>query len=224
MRGIRKATAAAMVRSAFTAPQATVYRDVDVTEALRLLDGLRAGPDLAQVKLTPLTLVARAVLLALAKHRTLNAQWGEQEIVAFAEVNLGIAVAVPGGLVVPNLKRANRLSFAELAAALPDLVATARTGAATPSDLTGGTFTITNIGVFGVDSGSPIVNPGEAGILSVGAINLRPWVHDGQLAVRSVVTLGLSFDHRVVDGEQGARFLTEVAGILADPVRYVALS
>ena len=224
VRGIRKATAAAMARSAFTAPQATVYRDVDVTEALGLLDGLRALPDFAEVKLTPLVLVARAVLLALARHRTLNAQWAETEIVAFAEVNLGIAVAIPGGLVVPNLKRAGRLSFAELAVALTGLVSTARTGAATPTDLTGGTFTITNIGVFGVDSGSPIVNPGEAAILSVGEIHQRPWVLDGELAVRSVVTLGLSFDHRIVDGEQGARFLAEVAGILADPVRYVAMS
>ncbi|MCV7088472.1 2-oxo acid dehydrogenase subunit E2, partial [Mycolicibacter hiberniae] len=182
--GVRKHTAAAMVRSAFTAPHVTEFLTVDMTETMGLLAELRAKyPDL---RLTPMTLVARMVLLALRSHPSLNSTWDEQagEIVVKHYVNLGIAAATDRGLVVPNIKSANTMSLRELATAVAQLVGTARDGKTTPADMTGGTFTLTNIGVFGIDAGTPIINPGEAAILALGSVAKRPWVVAGELAVR----------------------------------------
>ena len=217
--GIRKATAAAMVASAFTAPHVTEFLAVDVTATMALRDRLRAGREYADVPLSPLVFVAKAVCLALRRTPVLNARWDEQagEIVHHERVRLGIAAATPRGLLVPTVRDADTLSLRELAVALHELAATARAGATPPADLTGGTFTITNVGVFGVDSGTPILVPGEAGILAVGAIKQAPWVVDGALAVRTVCQLSLSFDHRLVDGEQGSRFLADVGAVLTDP-------
>ncbi|WJR33857.1 dihydrolipoamide acetyltransferase family protein [Mycobacteroides immunogenum] len=215
--GVRKHTAAAMVRSAFTAPHVTEFLTVDMTATMALLAGLKARyPDL---KLTPTTLVARMVLLALRSHPSLNSTWDEQagEIVVKHYVNLGIAAATERGLVVPNVKNAGALSLRELATAVAQLVSTAREGKTTPADMAGGTFTLTNIGVFGVDAGTPIINPGEAAILALGSVAKRPWVIDGELAVRDVTTLALSFDHRLVDGEQGSKFLADLGAMLTDP-------
>jgi pyruvate dehydrogenase E2 component (dihydrolipoamide acetyltransferase) len=219
VKGVRKMTAQAMVASAFTAPHVTEWVTVDVTRTVKLVDRLRQHRDFHDVKVSPLLLVAKAVCLALRKHPALNATYDDaaQEIVLKGRVNLGIAAATPRGLVVPNIADADRLSLRELANAFAGLTATAREGRTQPADMSGGTFTITNVGVFGVDAGTPILNPGESGILAVGAINKRPWVVGNRVRPRWVTTLALSFDHRVVDGEQGSRFLADVAGILEDP-------
>ena len=219
IRGVRRATAAAMVASAFTAPHVTEFLAVDVTATMALRTRLRASREHADVPLSPLAFVAKAVCLALQRTPVLNARWDEPagEIVYHDRVRLGIAAATPRGLIVPTIRDADTLPLPELALALDELATTARAGRTAPADLTGGTFTITNVGVFGVDSGTPILNPGEAGILAVGAIKEAPWVVDGALAVRTVCQLALSFDHRLVDGEQGSRFLADVGALLTDP-------
>jgi 2-oxoisovalerate dehydrogenase E2 component (dihydrolipoyl transacylase) len=219
IKGVRKHTAAAMVSSAFTAPHVTEFLTVDVTRTMKLRDRLAARPEFAGVKVSPLLLVAKAVLLAAQRHPMVNSSWDEaaQEIVVHGQVNLGIAAATPRGLVVPNVKDAGRLSLPELATALAELAATARAGKCSPADLTGGTITITNVGVFGVDTGTPILNPGESAILAFGAVRAMPWVHKGKVVPRQVTTLGLSFDHRIIDGELGSRFLADVGALLHDP-------
>jgi pyruvate dehydrogenase E2 component (dihydrolipoamide acetyltransferase) len=224
--GVQKHMAEAMVRSATTAPQACVFLTVDVTPSSELLERLRANRHLEGVKLTMLTLVARAVVLALADHPSLNSSWDEaaKEIVTKHYVNLGIAVAGPRGLVVPNVKDAQDLALAGLASALESLTAQARAARSTPADLSGGTITVTNVGVFGVDAGVPLLNPGEAAILALGAVQRRPWEHEGAIALRDVVTLSLAFDHRLVDGEGASRYLAAVGEILADPTNLVALA
>ncbi len=219
IRGVRRATAAAMVSSAFTAPHVTEFLAVDVTATMDLRERLRASREYTDISLTPLAFVAKAVCLAARRTPEINASWDEAagEIVYYDRVQLGIAAATPRGLIVPKVRDADTLSLRELATALGELTATARAGRTPPSDLVGGTFTITNVGVFGVDTGTPIINPGEAAILAVGAIKPMPWVVDGELAVRTVCQLALSFDHRLVDGAQGSRFLADVGALLTDP-------
>ncbi|WP_435794926.1 dihydrolipoamide acetyltransferase family protein [Nocardia beijingensis] len=218
--GIRKRTAAAMLTSARTIPQASTFVTVDCTASVELLDHLRGTKSFANLTLTPLPLVAQAALAALADFPGMNACWDEaaQEIVTKHYVNLGIAVATERGLLVPNIKEAQTLSLRDLTREIGWLADTARAGGATPAELRGGTFTITNVGVFGVDAGVPLVNPGEAAILCLGSIRQRPWVVRDEIAVRWVTTLGVSFDHRMVDGELAARFLATVAGFLEDPL------
>ncbi|MEU0937126.1 dihydrolipoamide acetyltransferase family protein [Embleya sp. NPDC005971] len=219
VKGVRKATAQAMVASAFSAPHVTEWVTVDVTRTVKLVRKLRELPDFADVKVSPLLLVARALLVAIARHPEINASWDEpnQEIVVRDRINLGIAAATPRGLLVPNIKDAGSKSLIALAGALTELVATARDGRTSPADMAGGTVTITNVGVFGVDGGTPILNPGEAAILAVGAIREQPWVHRGKIRPRQVTTLSLSFDHRMVDGELGSRVLADVAQMLERP-------
>lgn len=219
IKGVRKHTAAAMVQSAFTAPHATEFLTVDVTPSLELLAKLKTSREFAGIKLTPLTLAAKALLIAVRRNPALNSRWDEenQEIVTFNYVNLGIAAATPRGLTVPNIKDAEALPLPQLAQALTALAETARAGRTTPADLSGGTISITNIGVFGIDAGTPILNPGEAAILGLGAVRTMPWEYRGEVALRQVLTLSLSFDHRLVDGEQGSRFLADVGAILAEP-------
>ncbi|WP_421740288.1 dihydrolipoamide acetyltransferase family protein [Cellulomonas sp.] len=217
--GVRKQTAAAMVASAFTAPHASTSLTIDVTPTLDLLDEFRSDRALEGHRITILTLVAKAVTVALGRNPSLNAHWDEAagEIVQFGYVNLGIAAATPRGLLVPSIKDADRLRLPDLADAIGALTESARAGTSTPADLAGGTITITNIGVFGVDTGTPILVPGQAAILAMGAIRRRPWEFQDQLALRSVMTLSLSFDHRLVDGAEAARFLADVGAILARP-------
>ncbi|MFD6057408.1 dihydrolipoamide acetyltransferase family protein [Rhodococcus wratislaviensis] len=226
IKGVRKHTAAAMVRSAFTAPHVTEFVTVDVTPTLDLLDQLRETKHFTDVRLTPLTLVAKALLVALRTNPTLNSSWDEdaQEIVLKRAVNLGVAAATPRGLMVPNIKNAHTLGLRDLAIALSDLTTTAKEGKTGPADLADGTITITNVGVFGIDAGTPILNPGEAAILCFGAIRRQPWEYQGEIALRSVTTLSLSFDHRLVDGEQGSKFLAAIGQILSDPLTLIALS
>ncbi|KPI00496.1 Dihydrolipoyllysine-residue acetyltransferase, partial [Actinobacteria bacterium OV450] len=226
VKGVRKVTAQAMVNSAFTAPHVTEFITFDVSRTMKLVQELKADPDLAGLRINPLLLIAKAVLVAVRRNPEVNASWDEaaQEIVLKHYVNLGIAAATPRGLIVPNIKDAHAKTLPELSTALSELVATAREGKTSPADMQNGTLTITNVGVFGVDTGTPILNPGESAILAVGAIKLQPWVHKGKVKPRHVTTLALSFDHRLIDGELGSRFLADIAAVLEHPRRLVTWS
>ncbi|MGA5307513.1 dihydrolipoamide acetyltransferase family protein [Micromonospora taraxaci] len=217
VKGVRKLTAENMSRSAFTAPHVTEFLTVDVTRAMKALERLRSRREWRDVRVSPLLLVAKAVLLAVKRHPMVNSTWAGDEIVVKEYVNLGIAAATERGLIVPNVKDAGRLSLRELADSLTDLVQTAKSGRTSPADMSGGTLTITNVGVFGVDTGTPILPPGESAILAFGAVREMPWVHKGKVKVRQVTTLGLSFDHRIIDGELGSKFLRDIGDFLADP-------
>ncbi|WP_460356748.1 dihydrolipoamide acetyltransferase family protein [Actinoallomurus acanthiterrae] len=224
IRGVRKHTAAAMVQSAFTAPHVTEWLQVDVTETMNAVKRLRDLPDFEGVKVSPLLLVAKALLLAVRRNPLVNSAWDEeaQEIVVKHYVHLGIAAATERGLIVPKVRDAHDLSLPDLARAFADLAATARAGKSTPADLSDGTITITNVGVFGIDAGTPILTPGESAILAFGQIRDMPWVHEGEIQIRKVTTLALSFDHRIVDGELGSAVLREVGAMLEDPMRMLA--
>jgi pyruvate dehydrogenase E2 component (dihydrolipoamide acetyltransferase) len=226
VKGVRKATAAAMSGSAFTAPHVTEFLQVDVTRTMETVKRLRELPEFADVKVSPLLLVARALLTAVRRHPMVNSTWADgpngAEIVVKRYVNLGIAAATERGLIVPKVKDAQDLDLPGLARALNELTAKARAGKASPADLSDGTISITNVGVFGVDTGTPILTPGEAAILAFGQIRDMPWVHEGELAIRKVTTLALSFDHRIVDGELGSRVLRDVGDMLEDPIRMLA--
>jgi 2-oxoisovalerate dehydrogenase E2 component (dihydrolipoyl transacylase) len=226
IRGVRKHTAAAMSASAFTAPHVTEFLQIDITETMTATRRLRDLPEFADVRVSPLLLVARALLTAVGRHPMVNSSWDEaaQEIVVKHYVNLGIAAATDRGLIVPNIKDAHALTLPQLAAALAQLAETARAGKSTPADLSGGSITITNVGIFGIDTGTPILTPGEAAILAFGQVKDAPWVVDGELAVRKVCTLALSFDHRIVDGDLGSAVLRDVGAMLTDPVRTLAWS
>jgi pyruvate dehydrogenase E2 component (dihydrolipoamide acetyltransferase) len=223
IKGVRKMMGQAMVNSAFTLPHVTEWVSVDVTRTMEFVERLRTRREFREVKVSPLLVLARAVMLAMRRTPEINSWWDDdaQEVVYKSYVNLGIAAATPRGLVVPNVKDAQDLTLLDLAGALNQLTATAREGKTQPAEMAGGTFTITNVGPFGVDGGTPIINPGESAILCFGAVKKQPWVvsSDGgdEIAVRQVCTLALSFDHRHIDGEKGSRFLSDVAGILEDP-------
>jgi 2-oxoisovalerate dehydrogenase E2 component (dihydrolipoyl transacylase) len=223
IKGVRKMMAQAMVDSAFTAPHVTEWVTVDVTRTMKYLDKLRANRAFADVKVSPLLVVAKAVCLAMRRTPEINATWDDaaQEVVFKGYVNLGIAAATPRGLVVPNVKDAEAMTLADLGGAINGLTRTAREGKTQPAEMAGGTFTITNVGVFGVDAGTPIINPGESAILCFGAIRKQPWVVSkkgrDKIVPRSITTLALSFDHRLIDGEKGSRFLADVASVLGDP-------
>ncbi len=223
VKGVRKAIAQAMVGSAFTAPHVTEFVTVDVTRTMKLVAELKEDKDMAGVRVNPLLIIAKALLVAIKRNPEVNAAWDEanQEIVQKHYVNLGIAAATPRGLIVPNIKDAHDKTLPQLAEALGELVTTARDGKTSPAAMAGGTVTITNVGVFGVDTGTPILNPGESAILAVGAIKLQPWVHKGKVKPRQVTTLALSFDHRLVDGELGSKVLADVAAILEQPKRLI---
>ncbi len=219
VKGVRKMMAGAMVQSAFSAPHVTEWVTIDATRTMEFVDRLKKRREFREVKVSPLLVLARAVMLAIRRTPEINSWWDEaaQEVVYKSYVNLGIAAATPRGLVVPNVKDAESMSLLDLAGALNALTATAREGRTQPAEMSGGTFTITNVGVFGVDAGTPIINPGESAILCFGAIKKQPWVVADEIVVRQVTTLALSFDHRHIDGEKGSQFLADVAGILEDP-------
>ncbi|MGJ5826541.1 dihydrolipoamide acetyltransferase family protein [Streptomyces ossamyceticus] len=223
VKGVRKATAAAMVGSAFTAPHVTEFVTVDVTRTVKLVEELKQDKDMQGLRVNPLLLIAKALLVAIKRNPDINASWDEaaQEIVVKHYVNLGIAAATPRGLIVPNIKDAHAKTLPQLAESLGELVSTAKEGRTSPAAMQGGTVTITNVGVFGIDTGTPILNPGESAILAVGAIKPQPWVHKGKVKPRQVTTLALSFDHRLVDGELGSKVLADVAAILEQPKRLI---
>ncbi|UJP09664.1 2-oxo acid dehydrogenase subunit E2 [Microbacterium sp. KUDC0406] len=225
VKGVRKASANAMVQSAYSAPHVTVWKEVDATRTMELVKRLKASPDFADIKVSPLLIMARAVIWALRRTPMVNAAWVDTadgaEIAVRHYVNLGIAAATPRGLIVPNIKDAQTLGMKDLARALNRLTLTAREGKTAPVDQQGGTFTITNIGVFGMDAGTPIINPGEAGIVAMGTIAQKPWVVDGEVRPRWVTTVAGSFDHRVIDGDGMSRFIADVAAILEEPALLV---
>jgi pyruvate dehydrogenase E2 component (dihydrolipoamide acetyltransferase) len=217
VKGIRKAIATAMVKSAFTAPHVSIFVDVDATRTMEYVKRLKNSVDFAGIKVTPLLIVAKAMIWAVRRNRMVNSTWTDEEIIVHNFVNLGIAAATPRGLIVPNIKDADQMSMIELAQAIEQLAATAREGKTTQDDMRDGTITITNIGVFGVDTGTPILNPGEVGIVALGSIRKKPWVVDDEIVVRQITTVGATFDHRVVDGDVASRFVQDVASVLEEP-------
>ena len=217
VKGVRKAIATAMVKSAFTAPHVSIFVDVDATRTMEYVKRLRSSVDFAGIKVTPLLIMAKAIIWAVRRNNMVNSTWTDQEIIVHNFVNLGIAAATPRGLIVPNIKDADSMSMLELAQAIEQLAATAREGKTTPEDMSNGTITITNIGVFGVDTGTPILNPGEVSIVALGSIRKKPWVVDDEIVVRQITTIGATFDHRVVDGDVASRFVQDVASVIEEP-------
>jgi 2-oxoisovalerate dehydrogenase E2 component (dihydrolipoyl transacylase) len=217
VKGVRKAIATAMVQSAFTAPHVSIFVDVDATRTMEYVKRLKASTDFAGVKVTPLLLMAKAMMWAVRRNPTVNSTWTDTEIIVHNFVNFGVAAATPRGLIVPNIKDADRMSLLQLAQALETLAATAREGKTTPEDMKDGTITITNIGVFGVDTGTPILNPGQVAIVALGSIRPKPWVVNNEIVIRQVTTIGATFDHRVVDGDVASRFVQDVASVIEEP-------
>jgi 2-oxoisovalerate dehydrogenase E2 component (dihydrolipoyl transacylase) len=217
VKGVRKAIASTMVASAFTAPHVSLFVDVDATRTMEFVARLKSSAQFAGVKVSPLLIMAKAVIWAVRRNPTVNSEWTDQEILVRHFVNLGIAAATPRGLIVPNVKEAQAMSLLELAQALETLTLTARDGKTQPADTASGTITITNIGVFGMDTGTPILNQGEVGIVALGTIKQKPWVVDGEVRPRMVTTIGASFDHRVVDGDVASRFVADVASVMEEP-------
>lgn len=222
LRGVRREMVHSM-NDSVKVPQASLWSDVDVTETVRLIESLKKRKEFEGLRISPILILARAVCLAMGRSPEVNGSLdpATNDVIVPSDVNLGIAAATARGLVVPNIKAANRLSLVALANALADLVSAAREGRITPGDLRGGTFTITNVGVFGIEGGTPILVPGESAVLVLGAINRRPWVvgsgADERVEVRSVAKLTLTIDHRLLDGEAGARFLNDVGTVLREP-------
>lgn len=223
IKGVRKVTAKAMVDSAFTKPHVTEWVEIDVTATMELVERLKQRREFRGGKVSPLLIYAKACCIAMKRQPSINASWDEasQEIVYHGDVNLGIAAATPRGLMVPNIKGAQALDLRELNEAINAMVMVAKEGKLQPADYAGGTFTITNVGPFGMDAGTPIINGNESAILAMGQITRKPWVvgkgDDERIEPRWVATLALSFDHRLIDGEQGSKFLRDVADILVDP-------
>lgn len=217
VKGVRKAIAAAMTHSAFSAPHVSVFVDVDATRTMEFVKRLKNSPDFAGIRVSPLLIMAKAIIWAVRRNPTVNSSWGDKEITVRHYVNLGIAAATPRGLIVPNVKEAQSLSLLELATALEQLTITARDGKTSSADMANGTITITNLGSFGMDTGTPILNPGEVAIIALGTIKQKPWVVDGEVRPRFVTTIGGSFDHRVVDGDVVSRFVADVASIIEEP-------
>ena len=217
VKGVRKAIANAMVTSAFQAPHVSIFVDVDATRTMEYVKRLKASTDFAGVKVTPLLIMAKAMMWAVRRNPMVNATFTDEEIIVHNFVNFGIAAATPRGLIVPNIKDADKLSMLELARAIEQLATTAREGKTQPAEMAGGTITITNIGVFGVDTGTPILNPGECAIVALGSIRPKPWVVNGEIQVRQVTTVGATFDHRVVDGDVASRFVQDVASVIEEP-------
>ncbi len=217
VKGVRKATAAAMVQSAFTAPHVSIFVDVDATRTMEYVKRLKASTDFAGVKVTPLLIMAKAMMWAVRRNPTVNSTWTDEEIIVHNYVNFGIAAATPRGLIVPNIKDADKMSMLELAQAIEQLAMTAREGKTQLADMQNGTITLTNIGVFGVDTGTPILNPGEVGIVALGSIRPKPWVVNNEIVVRQITTIGATFDHRVVDGDVASRFVQDVASVIEEP-------
>jgi pyruvate dehydrogenase E2 component (dihydrolipoamide acetyltransferase) len=217
VKGVRKAIATAMVQSAFSAPHVSVFVDIDATRTMEFVGRLKTSTDFAGIRVSPLLIVAKAVIWAVRRNPTVNSSWTDKEITVHHYVNLGIAAATPRGLLVPNIKDAQELTLLELARALESMTIRARDGKTQPAEMANGTITITNVGSFGMDTGTPILNPGEAAILAMGTIKQKPWIVDGEVRSRFVTTVAGSFDHRIVDGDVASRFVADVASIIEEP-------
>jgi pyruvate dehydrogenase E2 component (dihydrolipoamide acetyltransferase) len=221
VRAIRRSIAEKMVRSAFTIPHVAEWLQVDATELMKLRADLGAAPEAEGGKMSPLPIIAKALIAALRKFPLVNSSWdGERsEIVVKRVYHLGIATDTDRGLLVPVVKHADQLNVFDLSREIARLATAARDGKIGPADLTGSTITITNVGSFGMESGTPIINYPEAAILAPGIISKRPWVVGDEIAVRQVMTLALSFDHRVLDGAEAGRFLRYLGDLIEKPAR-----
>ena len=217
VKGVRKAIANAMVTSMFSAPHVSVFVDVDATRTMEFVKRLKASPEFAGIRISPLLVMVKAMIWAVQRNPSVNSTWTDEEIIVHHYVNMGVAAATPRGLIVPNVKDAHLMSLRELAVALENLTITAREGKTTPEDMANGTITITNLGSFGVDTGTPILNPGEVSIVALGTIKSKPWIVDGEVLPRMVTTVAASFDHRVVDGDVASRFVADVASVMEEP-------
>ena len=217
LKGVRKHIAKAMAASSNEAPHVSVFVDVDATRTMEFVQRLKKSTDFVGVKVSPLLIMAKAIIWAIRRNPQVNSSFTEKEIIQRYYVNLGIAAATPRGLLVPNIKDAQDLSLLELAKAIEQLTITAREGRTQPAEMQDGTITITNIGVFGMDFGTPILNPGEAAIVAMGTIKQKPWVVDGEVRPRFVTTVGGSFDHRIIDGDVVSRFVADIASVLEEP-------
>jgi pyruvate dehydrogenase E2 component (dihydrolipoamide acetyltransferase) len=216
IRGAHKVMADRLARSRREIPEATVWVDADATGLMALRASLNA--DESAPKISLLALVARFALLGLARYPRLNARIEGEEIVLSPAVHLGFAAQTPRGLVVPVLRDAQAATLEQLSAALAERTGRARDGALTPGELAGGTFTINNYGVFGVDGSAAIINHPEVAILGIGRVIARPWVVGGQVVPRQVTELTLAFDHRVCDGGEAGGFLRFVADCVQAPL------
>ena len=219
VRGIARAMATAMAESA-RIPQVSEWLDLDATGLLARQESLRVDAELAGLRVTPVTIVVAAMVQAVRATPIVNAAWHDEgggSIEPREQVNVGIAVASPRGLVVPVIHDAGAMDYRGIATAVADVTERARSATLVPADSIGGTIAVTNIGVFGVDGGTPLLPPGHTAILAVGRIMERPWVVDGAVVARPVMQLSLTFDHRVVDGAAGSAFLADVARFIADP-------
>lgn len=216
--GMRRTIAERMLRSVHQAPQFSVTVDVDMSRALDVVDDLREG--LARLdgpRVTLTTFLVKACSWALARHPAMNATLEDDVIIQFAEVNIGVAVAVEAGLIVPVIHRADQLEIKTIAARLAELTTRAQQGRLRPEDVLGGTFTLSNLGMFGIDSFTAILNPPQAGILAVGSVSKRPVVQEDQVVIRPMATFSLTADHRVVDGALASRFLAELQTAIERP-------
>ena len=218
--GMRQTIATRMLNSLQTTAQLTLTTEVDVTEAMRIREGL--ARQWTDAGLSPLHLVVKATARALKTHPRMNARQQEGAIVLADEINVGIAVALPEGLIVPTIRRADEKSLTEIVSEARELAATVREGKASYDAVTGGTFTITNLGAYDIDAFTPIVNPPQVGILGIGRVVEKPVIHQGEIAKRAMMFLSLTFDHRVIDGAPAAAFLKDVKTSLEDPWWIVA--
>lgn len=219
VKGVVKSMADAMVRSAFQAPHACVWRRVDATRTVDVVRGLNERWEGAGVKISPMAIAIAGLLEGARRFPGINSTFDAEnnEIIVKRFVNMGVAVDTPRGLIVPNIKDADQLNLRELAEQLRTLVSAARAGTTAPSDLSGTTLTITNVGPFDVDGAMAILPPGTGAIVAMGRVGPAPWVDGDRVVVRDVVELSLSFDHRMIDGALASQFLAFVGDFLSDP-------
>ena len=206
--GVRKISAERVAKSVREAPHCTLCMEVDMTEASKLKELLRVSYT---------DIIVKAVAQALKEHKIMNSTLEGNEIKVFEEINIGVATATPQGLVVPVVKNADKKSLSEISSEIRNLAEKAREGKLEAGDVSGGTFTVTNLGMYGVEAFTPIINPPEAAILGVGKIIQKPVAEEGEVRIKPMMTLSLSFDHRIVDGAPAAQFLARIKEILENP-------
>ena len=221
VRAIRRTIAERMARSDGEIPHVTEWLQVDATELMKLRDDLRSAPEAEGIKMSPLPVLVKALIAALRRHPWINGSWdaATSEIIVKHAYHIGIATDTERGLLVPVVRDADQLSVFEISREVARLAEAARNGTITPAELTGSTITITNVGSFGMDSGTPIINYPESAILATGAIAKRAWVVNDEVVARDVMTLALSFDHRIIDGAEAGRFLRYLGDLIEKPAR-----
>lgn len=225
VRAIRRSIAEKMVRSYTQIPHVTEWCEVDATELMRVREELKRAPEASGSSVSPLPIIVKALIASLRAYPRVNSSWDDEtnEIVIKHRYHVGIATDTERGLLVPVIKDADQLNIFGIATEIARLAHAARDGSIGPSDLTGSTITITNVGSFGMASGTPIINHPEAAILAPGVIQPRPWVVDGQIVPRQIMTLALTFDHRILDGAEAGRFLRHLGDLIESPGRLLGV-